>query len=139
MVDLNLKPDPLQPSWLSSEEIKHINGIHWRISSRPHTWRPPTDLYETDSTLVVRIEIAGMKETDFSISLVERSLTIKGTRSDISERRAYHQMEIPFGEFSTEVELPYHVIADEVEAVYREGFLNITLPKTRPQNIKVDY
>jgi HSP20 family protein len=79
-----------------------------------------------------------MRESDFTISLVERSLTIRGIRQDTPERRAYHQMEIPFGEFSTEIELPYMIIPDKVEAIYRDGFLRISLPIAQPKHIKVE-
>jgi HSP20 family protein len=79
-----------------------------------------------------------MREADFTISLIERSLTIRGIRQDTSERRAYHQMEIAFGEFNTEVELPYQIISDKVEATYRDGFLRITLPIAQPKHIKVE-
>ena len=86
-------------------------GIHWRIAMRPHLWRPPTDMYETEEAIVIRVEIAGMREQDFNVALEDRTLTIRGIRSDTSERRAFHQMEIPFGEFSTEVELPAPILA----------------------------
>ncbi len=79
-----------------------------------------------------------MRESDFTISLVDRTLTIRGVRQDTVERRAYHQMEIPFGEFNTEIELPYVIISNEVEAVYRDGFLRITLPIAQPKHIKVE-
>ena len=104
---------------------------------RPHAWRPPTDMYETDDAIVIRVEIAGMREQDFNIALEDRTLTIRGVRSDPSERRAFYQMEIPFGEFSTEVDLPAPTVNEGVEAVYREGFLQITLPKARPHHIQV--
>jgi HSP20 family protein len=95
-------------------------------------------VYEAEDTLVIRVEIAGMHEADFTIALVDRSLTIRGIRQDTPERRAYHQMEIPFGEFSTELELPYAVISDKVEATYRDGFLRIVLPIEQPKHIKVE-
>ena len=85
----------------------------------------------------MRVEIAGMREADFAINLVERSLVIRGTRQDIQERRSYHQMEIPFGEFSTEIDLQVPIASDNIEAVYRDGFLRVTLPKARPQQIKI--
>jgi HSP20 family molecular chaperone IbpA len=44
-------------------------------------------------------------------------------------------MEIPFGEFSTEVELSTPVVPEKVDAVYRDGFLKITLPKAKPRQI----
>jgi HSP20 family protein len=131
--------DASRPGWRVIEETQYLNpeGVHWRIAVRSHAWRPPTDVYETEEAMVVRVEIAGMRETDFTISLEERTLQIRGVRSDTSERQAFHQMEIAFGEFSTEVELPSPVVVDQIEASYRDGFLHITLPKARPQQIRV--
>ena len=111
--------------------------LRWRIATRPHVWRPPTDVFETEEAIIVRVEIAGMREADFAINLVDRSLVIRGTRQDIQERRSYHQMEIPFGEFSTEIDLQVPIASDNIEAVYRDGFLRVTLPKARPQQIKI--
>jgi HSP20 family protein len=79
-----------------------------------------------------------MLENDFSIILDGRYLSVRGMRSDILERRAYHQMEIRFGEFVSEVELPYQILASEIEAVYSNGFLQIRLPKARPVRISVE-
>ncbi len=47
-------------------------------------------------------------------------------------------MEIAFGEFHAEVDLPYQVIADKVEATYRDGFLRVMLPIAQPKHIKVE-
>ena len=140
MDELSLKTSLSKPTWNFTEEVPYSSpeGVHWRIAMRPHVWRPPTDVYETEEVIVIRVEIAGMREQDFSVALEDRTLTIRGIRSDISERRAYHQMEIPFGEFSTEVELPAPIVNEGVEAVYRDGFLLITLPKARPQHIQVE-
>jgi HSP20 family molecular chaperone IbpA len=138
MIDIMVTTVPIRPGW-STEDIQNplFEDPRLRLVSRPRFWRPPTDVYETDTALVVRVEIAGMREVDFTISLVERNLLISGVRQDTNERRAYYQMEIPFGEFAIEIELPYPIMVDEVEATYREGFLRIVLPKARPQQIKV--
>lgn len=138
MIDLLVTTVPIHPAW-SSEDNQNplLDDPRLRFISRPHAWRPPTDVYETETAIIVRVEIAGMREPDFTLSLVERSLLIKGIRQDVNERRAYYQMEIPFGEFSTEVELPYPIVVEETEAVYRDGFLRIVLPKARPQQIKI--
>lgn len=140
MDDISVSPDSIRRVWHVSEEFPNslADTSRWRIFSRPHAWRPLTDVYETEEALVIRVEVAGMKESDFTISLEERILTIRGIRQDTSERRAYHQMEIPFGEFSTELELPYTIEADKVEATYRDGFLRITLPISQPKHIKVE-
>jgi len=110
---------------------------NWRLSMRTPAWRPPTDVYEWEETLVVRVEIAGMREQDFAIQLNGRILTIRGTRQDLPERRAYHQMEIRFGEFNIDLELPSHVDADQVQATYSDGFLRVQLPKARSRQIPI--
>jgi len=140
MEDISVSSDSMRRIWHISEDFQNpiTDTSRWRIISRPHAWRPPTDVYETDEAIIIRVEVAGMREADFTVSLVERNLTIRGIRQDTSERRAYHQMEIAFGEFHTEVELPYQIISDKVEATYRDGFLRITLPIALPKHIKVE-
>ena len=139
MAAVTLKTPSDRNDWSHPEEASSFPAgeLRWRLLHHPRLWRPPTDVFETDELLIVRVEIAGMRESDFSISLEDRRLVISGTRPDQSERRAYHQMEIPFGEFSTEIELSVPVIAERVEAVYRDGFLKITLPKAKPRQILI--
>ncbi len=101
-------------------------------------WVPPTDVYETEDMLVALVELPGVQQSDFTVSLFDRRLVVTGVRTDHGPvRRAYHQMEVAFGEFRTEVDLPVHVDASKVDAEYAEGFLRITLPKLKPQNIIV--
>lgn len=112
--------------------------VNWRLTARPHAWSPPTDVYEHEDKLIVRVEIAGMKESDFSISLDQNILTIRGVRPDVTERRAYHQMEINFGEFVTAVEINIPIDMEKVAAQYQNGFLWVTLPKAQPKHIKIN-
>jgi HSP20 family protein len=104
---------------------------------RAPAWRPPTDVYETENTLIVRVEIPGMRENDFTIELNGRLLSIRGVRQDLDERRAYHQMEIRFGEFFIDIELPFHIEVSQVEAIYNNGFLRVILPRARPRQISI--
>ena len=140
MGDVSVSSDSMRLIWHISEDFQNSisDTSRWRIISRPYAWRPPTDVYETDNAIIIRVEIAGMRESDFAISLIGRNLRIRGIRQDTSEKRAYHQMEIPFGEFSTEFELPYLVNSNEVGAIYRDGFLLITLPILQPKHINVE-
>ncbi len=139
MIDVYLSKDPLGQSWNCVEDgpTFMVDGAPWRLVNRHRLWRPPTDIYETDETIVVRLEVAGMKEEDFSVTLRERQLYICGTRNDVPERRAYHQMEIPFGQFAIEIELPAAVKHDNVAAFYRDGFLKITLIKAATFTIQI--
>jgi HSP20 family protein len=118
-------------------QFLEVSPFGWRLITRSPAWRPPTDIFETEDALIVRVEIAGMREQDFSIELDGRSLTVRGSRQDLPERRAFHQMEIHFGEFAIELELPNYIEADQVQAVYSDGFLRIHLPKARPRQIPI--
>ena len=101
-------------------------------------WRPPTDVYETDDKIVVRVEIAGMQSDDLLVNFDQGTLTIKGSRAEVPERRAFHQMEIHFGEFLTEVDIPIPIDLTKIEAAYQDGFLRVTLPKAVPKHIAIN-
>ncbi|MFZ5912536.1 MAG: Hsp20/alpha crystallin family protein [Chloroflexota bacterium] len=113
-------------------EIFHAVG--WQVQVRTGVWSPPTDVYDTENDYVVRVEIAGMREEDFEITVENNFLSITGARPDIPERRAYHQMEIRFGKFESVVGLPGPIELDAARAEYKEGFLTITLPKNPPKD-----
>jgi HSP20 family protein len=112
-------------------------SVRWVRMGKRKTWRPPTDVYETDDAVIVKVEIAGMSEEDFAISLSNRSLSITGARRDPDYKLAYQQLEIPYGHFCTEVFLPQSIALDEVSARYENGFLTVTLPKVQARRIQV--
>jgi len=111
--------------------------IRWLSGGRQKAWRPLTDVYETDKDVIVKVEIAGMSEEDFTISLSNRSLRISGTRRDPDYKLAYQQLEIPYGHFSTEVFLPYAVAYEEIHATYESGFLTVVLPKAKTHHVRI--
>jgi HSP20 family protein len=113
-----------------------LHALSWHVQSS--IWSPPTDLFESSAAYVVRVEIAGMREDDFEVVLENDLLMIRGSRSDPSERRAYHQMEIRFGKFATAVVLPSAVDVDQARAEYKDGFLTVTLPKPNSDQTKVE-
>ena len=110
---------------------------HWVTGRQPKVWRPPTDVYETDDSVVVKVEIAGMQEGDFSLSMEAQTLTIAGVRHDPTAKLAYQQMEILYGQFESIVLLPHSVNQDKIEATYQNGFLNVVLPKARPRQVPI--
>ena len=112
-------------------------SVGWQVQVRAGVWSPPTDMYETENNYVVRVEIAGMHEEDFEISVENNILMISGSRSDIPERRAYQQMEIRFGKFETSVGLPDPIDLESSNANYAEGFLTVTLPKAKPIQVEI--
>ena len=115
-------------------EIFH--AVSWQV--RSSVWSPPTDVYETEDGFVVRVEIAGMKDDDFEVAVENHVLIISGKRSDLNERRAYHQMEIRFGKFEIAMEIPVPVEIEKSVAEYKDGFLVVHLPKANPKQIEVE-
>lgn len=114
-----------------------LPGQRW-VSARQHkVWRPPTDVYETDTSVIIKVEIAGMEEHDFSISLDAKRLVISGVRHDPGAKLAYQQMEILYGHFETEVHLARAVDDEGIEAVYQGGFLRVSLPKAKPRQVPI--
>jgi len=98
-------------------------------------WRPPTDVYETERHILIKMEIAGMRQEDFQLRLDGNVLTIRGRRVDLYRDRkgSFRQMEINYGPFEVVVRLPQPVDASSIRALYKEGFLEILVPKTGPR------
>jgi len=112
-------------------------GQRWVNSGQQGVWRPPTDVYETDDSVVVKVEIAGMERDDFLVSLEGRRLTINGFRRDPAEKRAYQRMEVLYGQFEAEVHLVRAVDEGRIEAVYENGFLIVRMPAAKPHQVPV--
>lgn len=96
-------------------------------------WKPPTDVYETSGDFVVILELAQMKPEEISITYQNGMLFIRGVRKALppSEPRRYHKMEIHFGPFERKIAVPGDVDIDSLSASYKDGFLEIRLPKKR--------
>ena len=138
MNTIDLKPEK-SPKWFAASDPEAgVSHFHFRAGTRSRIWTPPTDVYETDQFVIVRVEVAGMENGEFSISLENQIITIQGARFDPPERRAYHQMEIRFGEFISQVGLHWAVDQDKIDAKYEDGFLRISLPKTKPHQVEIE-
>lgn len=109
---------------------RFVSPEQWNDMSQHKGWRPPTDVFETDRSAVVKVEIAGVEKEDIRISFANRVLTVRGRRRDPAAKLTYQQMEIKYGDFRTDVFLPWPVSEEGIEATYDDGFLVIILPKT---------
>ena len=97
-------------------------------------WHPSIDVIETDKEYVVLVDIAGMRQEDIRLSFDSDQLTIQGIRREIDygDERHYHMMEIDFGPFERRITLPKDVDRDKINAMYKDGFLEVRLEK-RPE------
>ena len=102
-----------------------------------HAWHPPTDLFETQNGFVVRIEIAGMAENDFTVNYDRNTLIVQGRRLILDSKCAYNRMEIPYGNFASHITLPENADIKNAIAEYENGFLTIHIPRTKPLSIKI--
>ena len=128
-----------------------INRLFDRFLGRPQsngggrerqTWVPVVDMYETNDDLIVDVELPGVREKDVSLSITGDVLTVKGERElpELGDNN-YVQMERVYGKFQRSLRLPMPVQSDRVSATYRDGVLEVRLPKAeevRPKEIKID-
>jgi HSP20 family protein len=102
---------------------------------------PPLNLYDNGEALVVRAEIPGLKTEDLEVHATVNSLTVKGTRKATEVQGAsYHRRERGHGVFSRTIGLPQEVDPQKVKAAYRNGVLEVTLPRaeaTKPRKIQI--
>ena len=122
---------------LTELSFSGMNAIGWQVGIHSYAWSPPTDVFEAEASFVVRLEVAGMRQSDFSIEVEDNFLIISGVRTEPPERRTYHQMEIRFGEFSTAIEIPAGADVSKADADYEDGFLNIIIPKIIPTTVNI--
>lgn len=112
--------------------------LNIKMRSTPHAWQPATDLVETQSHYIIKVEIAGMDEEEIAVSVQGNTVQICGHRPLVNPDGAFHRLEIPYGDFNTIVEIPHDIVQDKIEAYYQNGFLTIMLPKAQPINIEIE-
>ncbi len=105
-------------------------------------WTPSVDISEESDKLVMTVELPGVDKKDVKISLHENVLTIEGqkTRQTEEQKDKYYRCERSYGKFSRSFTLPTKVVADKIEANYKDGILSITLPKVeeaQPRQIQI--
>jgi HSP20 family protein len=103
---------------------------------------PEVDVKDEKDQIVVRADIPGVKKEDLAISVREDVLTLKGERKEEQEKKGkdYFYSERFYGAFSRTIGLPAAVKADNVKATYKDGVLEIRLPKdenAKPHEVKV--
>jgi HSP20 family protein len=105
------------------------NKVH---PSAEGQWQPLVDIYETDATWVIKLELAGVRKDDFSVSVNKGVLTVRGRRQDEfeGEWRTYHQAEIHYNAFARSFSLPAGIDEGAIKARYTNGLLTITIKKT---------
>jgi len=101
-------------------------------------WLPSVDVSETDSELVVRAELPGMSHEDIEINVQDNILTLKGEKKQEKkeEKENFHRLERSYGSFSRSFSLPTGVKPDDIKATFKDGVLQVTMPKAEEAKAK---
>ena len=107
-------------------------------------WMPTVDIKETPKELTFYVELPGLKMSDIAVEIVGDVLTIRGTREFLTteKREDYARIERSYGQFQRSFTLDVPVKASEVSAEYKDGVLNVTVPKAEnvlPHKIEVKH
>jgi HSP20 family protein len=105
-------------------------GQAWRHAGQTG---PPVDLYETAEAVIVRMAVPGVDGASISLTIDDESLHVRGESvppgARWTDRTIVHWQEIPYGHFQRTVPLPTAVQRGGVKANYKNGVLEVTLPK----------
>ena len=126
------------------EEFFFMNKSYDIASSTP--WQPPTDVYETEKDIIIKIAVSGVRPEDISVVFSDYMLTVSGKRNESSghQKVCFYQVEIRYGFFERKIKIPKYVDANNIQATYEEGFIVIVIPKsekafTSTISIKIAY
>ena len=106
------------------------------------SFHPAIDVYEEDDAYVVKAELPGIDKKDITLDLKDRVLTLKGERSHENEVKEdkYYRRERSYGKFCRAFTLPAQVDPEKIKAEFKDGVLNISIPKpeeNKPKQITV--
>jgi HSP20 family protein len=100
---------------------------------------PSVDIIDHDTEVVVRAAVPGMKKEDLDLSLTQNTISLAGkiTREEKEEKADYVRSEIYRGDFSRTLNLPAEVVAERAKASFKDGVLEVVVPKKQPVQRKV--
>ena len=136
--------DPLQEFLAVSNRLdRTINDpFSRRTEDSFGAWTPPVDIFERQDHLVIRAEVPGIQKEDMDVRIENGVLTLHGERKeerDVKDANA-HLTERVYGSFTRSFSLPTTVDATKVSAAYKDGVLEVTVPKietAKPKKVEI--
>jgi len=141
--------------WDPFRELEEMSDRLNRMFARPETrtangketmiiadWTPSVDISETEGEYQIKAEIPDVRKDDVKVTVEDGVLTIQGRRNQEKEEKGtkYHRIERSYGSFARTFSLPDVIEADKVNAEFKDGVLNLRLPKSekaKPKAIEV--
>jgi HSP20 family protein len=128
------------PQRLFEPFFGRFNFLDDQLSSG--TWAPPVDVAEDQNHILVKVEVPGMEEKDLRVNFEDGLLTVSGERQfERKDDRNYHRIERSYGSFVRTFSLPRTVDGNAITADYKNGVLEIAIPKkeeSKPKQIQIN-
>jgi HSP20 family protein len=118
-------------------------SVDRRADEGPYgNWSPAVDLREEDNQYVLCADMPGMRKEDIDIHVENNVLTVTGERRFEAEQKkdTYHRIERAYGKFVRSFSLPVRVVAESINASYKDGVLQVAIPKaeeSKPKKIAI--
>jgi len=126
------KWDPLQDLFLLHQDLFGEASDPATAEPNRTAWSPAVDIYETPEGFMLRIEVPGIEPNKIKLEFRELKIIISGERpAPVQEgNRKYHHVECVYGSFERIIALPPYVCCQDITAHYKDGVLEIFIPKT---------
>jgi HSP20 family protein len=115
---------------------------YFQEDSPSATWNPPVDVIEEKDRIFVKVEVPGIEQKDLKVVFEDGMLTISGERQfERKDDRNYHRIERAYGSFTRTFNLPRTVDGGQIAASYRNGVLEVVIPKredSKPKQIQIN-
>jgi HSP20 family protein len=133
--------------WEPARELSTLQGEMNRLfnaffegpeNGGARRWTPAMDLVESEGDLVLKADLPGLSEDDVKIEVADGILTVSGERKTehTEQKKGYYRMERSFGSFSRSLSLPDGVDADKIDASFKDGVLEVRIPKPEERQPK---
>lgn len=141
----NIKRDPFKDILFLQNRINKLldnavtRPICFMEMDTSYAWTPPVDIYETDIGIVLKAEVPGMDEEHIIVEVKGNILILKGERKlkkDMHEEN-FHRIERYYGSFQRRFNLPSTIDKDKMKAHYKDGVLELILPKKKEKDKKI--
>ncbi|MFC1708686.1 Hsp20/alpha crystallin family protein [Candidatus Omnitrophota bacterium] len=123
--------------------LSFFDNVDKRVGMFKNAFSPDLDVYEDKDNLIIKADLPGIRQEKVNVEVVDDILTIRGEKNQEVERKdkSCYRFERAYGSFSRSITLPKYVDASKAKASFKDGVLDLTIPKTedaKNRKIKID-
>ena len=123
------------------ESVRALSQNTFRDSEK-EAWSPQVDIYEDDNTYILKADLPGLNKEDIHVDLDDNTLSIRGEKKfeEKNSKDNYVRVERKHGKFVRSFAISDNVDVEKINAIYKDGVLEVTLPKkeeAKPKQFKI--